>query len=35
MSLPKIQNNQTTECAVADELIDTLRNAMRKARDKK
>ena len=28
-----IQNNQTTECAVADELLDTLRNAMRKARD--
>jgi hypothetical protein len=28
-----IQNNQTTECAVADELIDTLRGAMKKARD--
>ena len=30
-----IQNNQTTECAMADELINTLRDAMRKARDKK
>jgi SH3 domain-containing protein len=30
-----IQNNQTTECALADDLIDTLRGAMRKARDKK
>jgi hypothetical protein len=30
-----IQNNQTTECAMADELIDALRDAMRKARDKK
>ena len=30
-----IQNNQTTECAIADELIQNLRNAMRQARDKK
>jgi hypothetical protein len=30
-----IQNNQTTECAMADELINTLRDAMRKARDAK
>jgi hypothetical protein len=30
-----IQGNQTTECAMADELIDALRNAMRKARDSK
>jgi hypothetical protein len=30
-----IQNNQTTECAVADQLIDTLRGAMKKARDAK
>jgi hypothetical protein len=30
-----IQNNQTTECAIADELINTLRDAMRKARDQK
>jgi hypothetical protein len=30
-----IQNNQTTECALADDLINTLRDAMRKARGKK
>ncbi len=30
-----IQNNQTTECAMADELLDTLLSAMKKARDKK
>jgi hypothetical protein len=30
-----IQNNETTECAIADELINTLRAAMRKARDQK
>ena len=30
-----IQNNQTTECAMADELINTLREAMKKARDAK
>jgi hypothetical protein len=28
------QNNQTVECALADQIIDTLRGAMRKARDK-
>lgn len=28
-----IQDNQTTACAIADELLDTLRTAMRKARD--
>jgi hypothetical protein len=30
-----IQNNQTTECALADDLINTLRDAMRKARGQK
>jgi hypothetical protein len=30
-----IQNNETTECALADDLIGTLLGAMRKARDSK